>query len=102
MPAQLVKVLVQGMSQLVGQPQIAGARHEIGSLAHRTAPHYVIESSAKAPDTQRAGLRGAKPGPKPARVPASHTNAQETPLRAVEVKPGEQTLNFQLDNDKKK
>jgi hypothetical protein len=53
-------------------------------------------------ELQRAGPRGAKPAPKAARVPAVYTNSQDTPLRAVEVKAGEQTLNFQLDNDKKK
>jgi hypothetical protein len=45
--------------------------------------------------------RGARPGPKPSRVPAPYSNSQETPLSAVAVKPGEQTLDFELGSGKK-
>lgn len=45
--------------------------------------------------------RGPRPAPKPSRVPAAYTSSHETPLRAVEVKPGEQTHNFELSPGKK-
>jgi hypothetical protein len=50
---------------------------------------------------ERAGPRGARPAPKPSRVPAPYSSSQETPLRAVEVKRGGQTLDFELGGGKK-
>jgi hypothetical protein len=51
---------------------------------------------------ERAGPQGAKPAPKVSRVPAAYSSSEQTPLRAVEVKPGGQTLDFPLGSDKKK
>jgi hypothetical protein len=45
--------------------------------------------------------RGPRSAAKPSRVPAAYTSSQETPLRAVEVKPGQQTLDFELGGGKK-
>ena len=53
-------------------------------------------------NSQRAGPRGGKAAPKVSRVPAPYSSSQETPLRAVEVKPGGQTLDFELGSGKKK
>lgn len=50
---------------------------------------------------ERTGARGARPGPKPSRVPAPYSSSQETPFRAVEVKPGGQTHDFELGSGKK-
>ena len=44
---------------------------------------------------------GAKPAPKVSRVPAPYSSSQQTPLRAIEVKPGAQTLDFDVGSSKK-
>jgi hypothetical protein len=63
-------------------------------------PPFANDPEAELP---RAGVPKAKPaGPKPSRVPVAYNSSQETPLRAVEVKPGEQTLDFPLESQKKK
>jgi len=38
--------------------------------------------------------------PKKNRVPAMYTDPNQTPFRAIEVKPGDQTLNFDLQTDR--
>lgn len=50
----------------------------------------------------RAGSKGAKPPSKVSRVPAPYTSSHETPLRAIEVKPGGQTLDFEVGSGQKK
>ena len=50
----------------------------------------------------RAGPQGAKAAPKVSRVPAAYSSSQHTPLRAIEVKAGGQTLDFEVGNSKKK
>jgi hypothetical protein len=49
-----------------------------------------------------ADLKRAKQEIKSASVPPPYTNSQQTPLHAVEVKRGEQTLDFDLGAGKKK
>lgn len=43
-----------------------------------------------------------KPPAKVSRVPASYASSHETPLRAIEVKPGGRTLDFELGSGQKK
>ena len=53
-------------------------------------------------EAPQARPRAAKSAPKPSRVPLSYKSSEKTPLRAVEVKAGEQTLDFQLGSNNKK
>src|SRR5262249_26422944 len=52
-------------------------------------------------NAERAGPRGVKPASKVPRVPLPYNSPQQTPLRAVEVKPEGGTLDFELGSAKK-
>jgi hypothetical protein len=67
-----------------------------------TLPLPPLVNDPEAEPARAGAPRGKPPGPKLSRVPVAYNSAQETPLRAVQVKPGEQTLDFPLESQKKK
>jgi hypothetical protein len=73
-----------------------------------TGPHRVVFVDLTVVPDRRKGSREKKRSPpvltgrKTRRFPASYGHATETPVRDIQVKPGTQTLDFDLKSKEKK